>query len=276
MSKKTLLNFDTVQGSYITNTTNNAFFDMTAAYQPNPYECLFTLKQPITNLKKVSLKSAEIPVAFNNIRNPKLSFFDFILNGLTYHIPVNSSFEGYYTDPAAIAAALTSMIMVGAANPGGYGWTVSVYNNYYFQIQTTTAVPNNAFSIIPTPFSRNVLGFIPSDTYNAAYNGIRGSGKFNLNPDTYINMYCNLTTSMSPNVSGIPCTFKIPVDTATHGTVFYTEGKGFQQTIEVGNANSSMSSTTLSQLSVTLYDRWGNQINGQYADYSFSILFEYD
>jgi len=275
MSKKTLLNFDTIQGSYITNPTNNAFLN-TSTYQPNPYEVLFTLKQPISNLRRVSLKSAEIPIAFNNIRNPDLNYLDFVLNGLTYHMPVNVLLEGYYTDAQTLASQLTTMFMTGLSNPGGYGWTVSVYNNYYFQISTTTAVPSNAFTILPTPFSRNVLGILSTDLYTTAYNGIRGSGKFNLNPDTYINMYCNLTTNMSPNVSGIPCTFKIPIDTATHGTVFYTEGKGFKQEIEVGNANATQSSTTLSQIAVTLYDRWGYQINPQWMDYSFSIMFEYD
>lgn len=50
------------------------FDTLDASYAITPFNCLFTFQNPITNIKKIYLKSLELPIDITNIRSGLSTF----------------------------------------------------------------------------------------------------------------------------------------------------------------------------------------------------------
>jgi hypothetical protein len=83
--KEYFLNFDTINGVY-----NN-----------NAYDCKFVIQPSIKKCKKIYLKSIEIPITFNNIRNDggsTLNQLIFSINSVSYNINLTNKIYSNISD----------------------------------------------------------------------------------------------------------------------------------------------------------------------------------
>ena len=64
-------------------------------------------------------------------------------------------------------------------------------------------------------------------------------------------------------------TFKIPLNTVTNQVYFYQEGSSFRQWVDITDSNFTMSNIT-----VIVYDKFGNNLNPNGLDFSFTLSLE--
>lgn len=130
-----------------------------------------------------------------------------------------------------------------------------------------------SFSIIDTNLSKYVLGFrglydsLPttvgvSPTYNAS------NSNWNLNYDNYISLYIPSLGS-SCSMSNQLQTFKIPLNTVTNQVYFYQEGSSFRHWVDITDSN-----FTISNITIIVYDKFGNNLNPNGLDFSFTLSLE--
>ena len=92
---------------------------------------------------------------------------------------------------------------------------------------------------------------------------------FSLSNDTYINMTLSNLPAVTSTQNQKPCSFKIPLNTASNCYYFIGENTSFIQPITINNT-----SFIIDSLNVQITDRFGNNINPNGFDYSFSLKFE--
>jgi hypothetical protein len=260
MSKTKLLHFDSINAQYINNPNNSAYYP--GSYVTNPYEVAFQLPNVIRNVRSLRLMSAEIPVAFDNIRY-KTHYLIMNVNGTMYQVNLVGSFT-----VSTIADFLTALnLLIQSAIPS----QTITFTNTGSNLKIVCGATVTSLTFQDTVFSRYYLGIRSTDTFNSVSKTMPIAGYWNLAPDNYLNMYIPSLPSQNNNVNGCLSTFKIPLN-APSGTVYYTsEYSSFQQAVSTTDAN-----FTLSQLQVVIYDRFGCNINPNGGDWSFSLLVEYD
>jgi hypothetical protein len=265
------LHFDTYFADYLTNTQN------TATTRPNPYEVQFTLPAQIRNVRRVALKSAEVPVSFGQTRGAVVQsscagYYAVKINGTRYEFTMSSrtysSITSFITDFQTEWDAFVG-------TPSGKGGTLSVItevgasgNQHFllFTFPTSTTV-----EFVDGVLSRSIMGF-KSSIDSATGTGIGASGRFNLNADNFLAMYIKDIPNSSTSVSSKPCTFKIPLNAGYGNVCYYSDGAGFAQWVDVpAHYNYNMD-----RLTVSIYDRWGYQINPWGGDYTFTLAIDYD
>ena len=152
------LHFDSAAATYITDATN------TTGNSSNPYKALFPMNQSFRNIKRVYLKSCEIPVSFSNIRTGSTDTLSFKINGTTYTVTLT---EKYYQ---TIAALLTDINTACAGGFGGsipsFAVTTSTTTPYRLKV-TFTGTTVTTFQFINTNLSQYILGFRPTDALAA-------------------------------------------------------------------------------------------------------------
>ena len=70
------INFDSLNGCTYNQTQNNNTYQFSTQYlslAPNSYNANFQLSSPLYKVKKIYLKSLELPIAFNNVRSTNKS-----------------------------------------------------------------------------------------------------------------------------------------------------------------------------------------------------------
>jgi hypothetical protein len=229
-------------------------------------------------VRRVALKSVEMPISFGQTRSGGTytntgSYFAIKIDGTEYSFTMSSrtydSIDTFITD-------FNSDYTTFVGTPSGKGGALSVYTetgasgNQHFLRLTLSSSATVVF--IDNPLSRVVLGFRAD--YDSGTATIFGaSGRYNLNYDNFISMYIPNIPNSSTSVSSKPMTFKIPLDGA-YGTVLYynDNGSGFQQWIDVpAHYNYCMD-----RLTVSMYDRFGYNINPWGGDFSFTLAVDYD
>jgi len=132
-----------------------------------------------------------------------------------------------------------------------------VQSTYYGAIYINNgANPNISTS---TPANSNMQQFVY--TFNNPYS------LFN---DNYLNMSLSNLPVVTANANQKPCSFKIPMNVSSNTYFFTAENTSFIQPILLDNTN-----FVLDNLNVAVTDRFGNSINANGFDYSFSLEFEY-
>ena len=161
--------------------------------------------------------------------------------------------------------------------------------------------PVTSFYVIDSPFTMYILGFRQSyhklidtvgETVNitTVYNGISttthntgflsststyyyraSTSTYNLNPDNFISMYIPQLSGCVLNMAGLNTTFKIPMNCVFGTTYFLQEHQNFKQIIEIRDKH-----LILNNITITMYDRFGNNIDNKGLDYSMSLLLEYE
>ena len=272
MSNKKLLHFDVADG--------------TLNYDPNyggyhAYNATIKLMNTLHKVKKISLKSLEMPVMFNNIRSASENTSSVLYLQFTYASYTNIQIPIYippmnYTSISLLLSFINTQL---SNNLASYGLTITaaVFSNsitYQTYIQFTcnqsTAV---WFFYRDSILLSGILGVLPSArSYSSpSITNLDGKNMYCLNVDNYICLYLNNIPAASSNASGRNCSFKVPLS-AINGQIQFTgDNNQFGQVVEIQDPN-----FTLSQISITVYDRYGYAINGGNFNYSFSLLFEYD
>jgi hypothetical protein len=145
-------------------------------------------------------------------------------------------------------------------------FSVNATNTNVIQITLGTA---SQLFIGTTNLSRYILGIANQTITNATI--LIANNNYLLNVDNYINIYLsNIPCQSNNNYNGIMSTFKIPLN-CTSNTIFYQcENQSFTQYCEITDP-----SFVLSRLHIKISDRWGNIINANGLDYSFTLALLY-
>lgn len=256
------LHFDSANSNYISDITN------TSTNVRNPFKASYSMNQTFRKVKRVYLSSVEFPVGFSNVRTGSCDTLKYILNGTAYTVVLP---EKNYTAIGTLLLDLNNqMIMLSPNCAPILNVNYLQPNRLLFNFMGSVAT---SFSIIDTNLSKYVLGFrglydsLPttvgvSPTYNAS------NSNWNLNYDNYISLYIPSLGS-SCSMSNQLQTFKIPLNTVTNQVYFYQEGSSFRQWIDICDSNFTMSNIT-----VIVYDKFGNNLNPNGLDFSFTLSLE--
>lgn len=257
-----LLNFDTING--IPN-----FDNVVKLY--HTWNTTIPSSYPITRVKRVSLKSAEIPLGFNTCRNENKSIFMYLQ--FTYGAYTNQQVritipENTYTSTTSLINAINSSLTTQLALYGGVYITFSL--NLFSILKGTTNATAISFyqdSIL----TKNIMGY--SDSIQLVGGNFTAASVMNLSPDNYLNIYLTNLGQCS-NASGTVGTFKIPLPLVASVNsaqiLFYNENTSFEQSVEITDGN-----FTLSNLTVIITDRWGYPIIGRNTHFSFTLMVEH-
>lgn len=228
--------------------------DTRQATTGTPFNCTLPLGTPVSgNIKRVTLKSVELPVGYYPIRSP-YNTFSFVRNSTTYTATVT---EGNYTISTLLTALTTALNALSAGTT--WGLSYSSTTNKVTATTTATAV----VSVSSTWDLALALGFTSGES-GASFTA---TNTYNLNFDLYLSLVIdNLPSS---NLSNPPQTFKIPVNVG-YGSVFYLgESSTFNQTVYCQG-----SASHLPNLRIRVLDRWGNNPSNNGLHFSFLLEIE--
>ena len=256
--KKQFLHFDTINSTYKTDSYNTSF----------------KLSTVLQRVSRIYLKSIELPIGFCNVRNNYSTVSYNIIQNITFtktfKLPektYNSIALFLFDLNAAFSTSITPYLSLGESPPV---FSVNPLNtNRIIMTQT----------LLGTNMTLNGTGFLPS--YFLGYNNDVGvkvgnvvttnfSNVYNLNFDNYLNMsFTNLPLNTTTN-SLIACSFKIPLNSTQNIVYFNSENSSFTQDITFNDIY-----YTINKIDVVISDRYGNSINSNGLDYSFSLGIEF-
>lgn len=226
-------------------------------FNNNPFQCTVLLGQTHRRVRKISLKSAEIPLSFYNIRAP-YNVFQIIVGGVTYSYTVA---PGTYTTTTLLATLNTNINSSSTYPIAGNPLTLNSGTN-----RITFA---NASSTIIVSGPRS-LGYFFGFVNGQSGTSIIATNAYNISLDNYLVLYIeNLRpSSLEPNV---PITFKIPVTSNPGYIQYYAEGSEWKQQIEIFDPN-----VRIDRLNITVLDRYGQQLDNNGVDWTFTLEIESD
>ena len=236
----------------------------------DPFSCTFSLANPLRNVNQITLKSIEIPVAFNNIRNSgTLNQFGITIGGTVYSITLSTNnYASISTLCTDITTAFTGLTLPNNAILTMSAGTTNVIVSLVSTVQTN-------FVVNQTQLSFYILGF---KNQSAQINTTSGSNRtstinalnsFNLNIDNYANFsIINLPVLNNANCNGIISSFKIPLNCLTGEVLYLEENQTFKQSVLITN-----NGIVINSLKVVITDRFGNSLSNNGIDYSFSLGF---
>ena len=260
-TKTQLLHFDSIYSIYLTD-SNSATGNVST-----PYRSQFFMNQTFRRIKRVSLKSVEIPVGFSNVRTGSTSTLSMRVNGSLYSAQLTEknypNIAGLITDLNIACASLVSGVTI------VFGLTTSTATPLRLKITLTGAA---TFAIIDTNLSKYILGFrgardsLVSGVYAASISN------YNLNADNYVLLYIPSLNGMNASMTGgLQSTFKIPLNSITNQVYYYFEGSSFPQAVDVHDPN-----MVLTNIVVYVLDRFGNSLSPNGLDYSFTLGLEFE
>ena len=262
MSNCFLLHVDTA-----TSLSNNSNDVSLVQVNNNPFDIVYNFKNSHRNVKSVALRSVEMPIGFYNIRYP---FNQFTLtqpgDGYVYDLYIP---EGYYATIDSIVNALNN-IVTGLNTPTSL-FTADI--GIFFVNDTVIGfTANGNWSGAPVVFTTHLpnlqpnilsmLGFKPDQTTVNVGIPLYALSPFRTSFDDYVTIYMPYFRSSSSEP--FPISFKVQVK--DHPVVFYTSGTSFEQLIV--NTDTTVRFKTLS---VQVHDRFGNLLNNNGLDWSFTI-----
>ena len=228
----------------------------------NTFDTRFILNEPLKKMKKITIKSMEIPITFTNIRYGINDTLTFIVNNTAYSIVI---LEKNYTTIYDILDALN--IQLQTFNGTTMQFMVNSKNQVYVNF-TGTAI--TMFSIIETKLSRFMLGFRNNDILASISSSCMyiANCRYNMSLDNFITiLITNLEHSNSHNIGS---TFKISFQSEYGQMYFYNENLTYTQFICDFNKNQ-----VCNDLRVKIMDRFGNQLISN-IDYSMTLFVEMD
>ena len=249
-------------------------FDYSGNIIRDSYRAVFPMNQQgIQNIKRIHLKSLELPIGFCNIRKGTnvlqftLTYAQVVNDVIGSYTTVSYTVtlaEFYHTSIASLLIALNTACV--SILPAGLIMTFSNVNSKIWITFTGTGWWVSSIVISETVLSKYILGLrAEQDLYdysNKIYKAL--TCNININPDNYILMYFPSLNVMNASMSGQNCTFKIPCNAVTNQILFYREDDQFV----------TLADQRISDFTVLFYDRFGNLLNSSGLDYSFSLLLE--
>lgn len=216
----------------------------------NPFNCTVILGQTHRRLRCVSLKCAEIPIGFYNVRAP---YNTVTIGSTTYTIT-----PGNYTI-STLCTAINTVITAGvgsfAANSGSSTVTFTSASGSVTLTTFSGSLPNLLY----------FLGFVNGQSGSS----ITGTNSYMVNFDTYMSIYIPNLRNSSLEPSFI--TFKIPLTVASGGVQYYSEKTQFEQELQIFDKM-----IMFDRLDIQVRDRFGQQLNNNGIDWSFTIEIESD
>ena len=229
---------------------------------------------PLKSIKKIHLKSIEIPICINNVRSPYSTFY-YTINNISYNFSLpDKTYISIYSLLIDLNAAIVINIQP------------KLQNNEIAPIFTLSSSELNKI-IMTTVTNTSILTF-NSDGLMSFYLGYNSNVKivtttlllqktnvysfavpYNLSFDTYYNLIFNNIQSETKNNNNSQSDFKLPINSLTNAVYFSNELSSFQQSVNIIDKN-----LTISKLDIILTDRFNNTING-YLEWSMTLLFEF-
>lgn len=219
----------------------------------NPFNCTVVLGQTHRNLKWVRLKSAEVPIAFFNVRAP---YNTVTINNITYTVA-----PGNYTITTLISAL--NVAITGAV--GSFATQASSSTTTF--TSASGSVTLTTFSTT-SPFIPNLLYFL-GFTNNQSGSFITSAGSYIVNFDTYISVF--IPTLRTASLDPVAVTFKIPLSVPSGSIMYYNENTQFEQELQIFDK-----SFRFDRLEIQVRDRFGQLLDNRGVDWSFTLELECD
>ena len=214
----------------------------------NPFDCTYLFTQNHRRLRAVSLKNAQIPLGFYNIRAP---YNTITINNVPYTMT-----PGNYSGTAFLNA-LNSTVTAGVGT-----FSIASATN----IMTFVSAAGSAtITTLPTRTLGSLLGF----SNGATGTSITATGSYITNFDTYMNIWINNLGTCSQETT--QCTFKIPLDSGPGTIVHWTENMKNESRVAVTD-----SGAIVDRLMITVVDRFGQPLNNNGLDWSMTLEIEAD
>jgi hypothetical protein len=242
------LHVDTGSTALVTN-SSAGFSSQTAITKTNgnPFQCSIILGNRHRAIRSITLKNAQIPVGFYNVRAP---YNTMNINSVSYTVT-----PGNYSVTTLLGALNTTITSaVGSFTSG------ALNNNIQFSSASGVATMN------VQPLSMlSFLGFTNQQQGVAFY----GTNSYIVNFDTYISIWIeNLGTSSTENSQ---ITFKLPMTVGSGSIMQWAENSQNHQLVNVTDRGAR-----LDRLNIQIVDRYGNLINNNGIDWSFTLEIESD
>jgi len=235
----------------------------------NPFDVTYNLKTPLSNVREVTLRSAEIPIGFYNIRNP-FNTLELETSGYNVSFIVPPS---KYNDINVLVAAVNV-----SKSQGGEGFVAELGVNLTFFVsgeQVGVVSSSNSGGLPVTIHTTNaagypnilyLLGFTEGQVITTDGVPVLATNNYSLTFDTYVNIYIPYLRSSSAEPSHI--TFKVPVTPVIppYHTIYYASDNTFQQTVY----NSDMGQK-FQTLQIQVYDRFGNLMDNNGKNWSMTL-----
>ena len=229
---------------------------------------------PLQHVKKIHLKSIEIPICLNNVRSPYSTFY-YTINNISYNFSLlDKTYISIYTLLIDLNAAIVIIVQP------------KLQNNEIAPIFTLSSSELNKI-IMTTVTNSSILSF-NSDGIMSFYLGYNANVKivtstvllqktnvynfaipYNLSLDTYYNLVFNNINTESKNNNNSQSDFKLQINSLSNSIFFYNSLSAFEQSVNIIDKN-----LTISKLDIIITDRFNNIING-YLDWSMTLLFEF-
>lgn len=213
----------------------------------NPFQVTAILGNRHRAVRSAALKDAQIPVGFYNVRAP---YNTMNVNSIEYTLT-----PGNYTLSSMTDALNTA---VTAAN-GSFGST-ALTNQFSFVSNSGSVTLNvQALSLL------SFLGFTDGQVGST----IVAPNSYIINFDTYVSIWIqNIGTS---SLDGQQITYKVPVTGGSGSIIQYTESSNWNQKVCVTDR-----SNRLDRLQIVVLDRFGNILENNGLDWSFTLEIESD
>ena len=278
------------------NSTYNTIFSSTTSTTKNSFNANFKMNERFTNLKRITIKSIELPIGFTNIRLGSTSMFSFIINSLRFNIDIT---PGNYNSIESLMLEINNKIIMWLNIP--YVVTLVLVTSTNRLRLNISGMRPILFTIVNTNLSMYILGFrsesdklvdtgnetttlltvvagvassvtvtsLPTPT--SPYYYLASTSTYNLNPDNYISMYIPQLSGCVSDMIGLNTTYKIPLNCVYGMTYFFQQNQNLDQEIEIRNK-----AIILNEMDIIFYDRFGRNIDNNGLDYSLSLLLEYN
>jgi hypothetical protein len=274
--KTKLIHLDSKHATFLDNNSNFGDNILPSMSKNSALYARHTLQSAIKNIRKIYLKSVEMPILFNNIRQGKSDRYSsdrfiatFEKTGVTKTITAVINETLVYDDLDAILTKLNTEL-TNECNPDFYP-VVSVYNNSRNLMLTCSEAETITFT--DTLLSRDMLGF--NNDFTMAELTAQGVwlafDRYNINLDNYVNIFIENVPIENNNVSPVNSSFKLPINGILGDVMYYTDSEYFEQSVNIIDPH-----YVLKTLDILITDRFGNRIYGYNTDYSLSLLVEYD
>lgn len=213
----------------------------------NPFQCTVILGNRHRRIRSLALKNAQVPVGFYNVRAP---YNTMNVNSISYTVT-----PGNYSITTLINALNTTVTSaVGAFSTG------ALNNNVQFS-SASGVVTMNVQPLTMLSF----LGFTDQQQGTSFY----GTNSYIVNFDTYMNIWIENLGTQSQEPRQI--TFKVPLTVGSGSIMHWTENAQNNQLVEVTDRG-----VRLDRLNIQVQDRFGNLLNNNGLDWSFTIEIEAD
>ena len=215
------------------------------------FNCSVILGQTHRKIRRVALKSVEMPVGFYNIRAP--------YNTLT--INVAGTLSSYTFSPGNYSTTTFLNTLNNTVTPAVGSFFLNTLTN---KIQYTSVV--GASSIVGDP---GTLGYFMGFTSDQIGVIIVANKSYSIDFDNYVCIYIeNLRNScMEP----FAATFKIPITVQKGGVENWTSDNRFKQSIEIFDPDYK-----IDRLNIQVRDRFGNPLSNNGIDWSMTLEIESD